>query len=60
MATIAQAAVHVFCSRSQFDAYLAERVITRQPAGAYDLDQVRREVFAHLALCRRWSGWCRR
>ena len=48
MATIAQAAAHVFCSRSQFDAYLAERVITRQQSGAYDLDQVRREVFAHL------------
>lgn len=48
MATIAQAAAHICCSRSQFDQYLAESVITRQPSGKYDLDQVRREVFAHL------------
>lgn len=48
MATIAQAAAHICCSRSQFDSYLAEGVITRQPSGKYDLDQVRREVLAHL------------
>src|SRR6266404_9602198 len=48
MATIAQAAAHICCSRSQFDQYLAEGVITRQPSNNYDLDQVRREVLAHL------------
>lgn len=48
MATIAQAAAHICCSRSQFDSYLAEGVITRQPSGKYDLDQVRREVLTHL------------
>jgi hypothetical protein len=48
MATIAQAAAHVFCSRSQFDQYLAEGAVTRQPSGKYDLDEVRRETFAHL------------
>ena len=48
MATIAQAAAHICCSRAQFDQYLAERAITRQPSGKYDLDEVRREAFAHL------------
>jgi hypothetical protein len=48
MATIAQAAAHILCSRSQFDQYLAEGSITRQPSGKYNLDQVRREAFAHL------------
>jgi phage terminase Nu1 subunit (DNA packaging protein) len=48
MATIAHAAVHICCSRAQFDQYLAEGVVTRQPSGQYDLDEVRREVFAHL------------
>jgi hypothetical protein len=48
MATIAQAAAHIYCSRAQFDQYLAEGVVTRQPSGQYDLDQVRRETFAHL------------
>jgi phage terminase Nu1 subunit (DNA packaging protein) len=48
MATIAQAAAHICCGRSQFDQYLAEGSITRQPSGKYDLDQVRREAFAHL------------
>jgi hypothetical protein len=48
MATIAQAAAHICCSRSQFDQYLAEAVITRQSSGRYDLDEVRREVLAHL------------
>src|SRR3954469_17630566 len=48
MATIAQAAAHICCSRSQFDQYLAEGVINRQPSGKYDLDQVRGEVLAHL------------
>lgn len=48
MATIAQAAAHICCSRSQFDSYLAEGVITRQPSGKYDLDKVRGEVLAHL------------
>jgi hypothetical protein len=48
MATIAQAAAHICCSRVQFDQYLAEGVVTRQPSGKYDLDEVRRETFAHL------------
>jgi hypothetical protein len=48
MATIAQAAAHICCSRAQFDQYLAEGTITRQPSGQYDLDEVRREVLAHL------------
>jgi hypothetical protein len=48
MATIAQAAAHIYCSRAQFDQYLAEGVVTRQPSGQYDLDEVRRETFAHL------------
>ena len=48
MATIAQAAAHICCSRAQIDQYLAESVVTRQPSGQYDLDEVRREVFAHL------------
>ena len=48
MATIAQAAAHICCSRAQFDQYLAEGVVTRQPSGKYDLDEVRREAFAHL------------
>jgi len=48
MATIAQAAAHIFCSRSQFDQYIAEGAITRQSSGKYDLDEVRRETFAHL------------
>jgi phage terminase Nu1 subunit (DNA packaging protein) len=48
MATIAQAAAHISCSRAQFDQYLAEGVVTRQPSGKYDLDQVRSEVLAHL------------
>jgi hypothetical protein len=48
MATIAQAAAHICCSRAQFDQYLAEGTITRQPSGQYDLDQVRREVLAYL------------
>ncbi|MGY8634614.1 hypothetical protein RAD15_19250 [Bradyrhizobium sp. 14AA] len=48
MATIAQAAAHICCSRSQFDQYLAEGTITRQSSGNYDLDQVRREVLTHL------------
>jgi hypothetical protein len=48
MATIAQAAAHICCSRAQFDQYLAEGVVTRQASGQYDLDQVRREVLAHL------------
>ncbi|WOH51924.1 hypothetical protein [Bradyrhizobium sp. sBnM-33] len=48
MATIAQAAAHLCCSRAQFDQYLAEGVVTRQPSGKYDLDEVRREAFAHL------------
>ncbi|MGX9429730.1 MULTISPECIES: hypothetical protein [Bradyrhizobium] len=48
MATIAQAAAHICCSRAQFDQYLAEGVVTRQPSGQYDLDQVRREVLTHL------------
>jgi hypothetical protein len=48
MATIAQAAAHICCSRSQFDQYLAEGIVTRQSSGKYDLDKVRREVLAHL------------
>jgi hypothetical protein len=48
MATIAQAAAHIYCSRAQFDQYLAEGTITRRPSGKYDLDHVRREAFAHL------------
>jgi len=48
MATIAQAAAHICCSRAQFDQYLAEGTVTRRPSGQYDLDEVRREVFAHL------------
>jgi hypothetical protein len=48
MATIAQAAAHICCSRSQFDQYLAEGAVTRRPSGQYDLDEVRREVLAHL------------
>jgi hypothetical protein len=48
MATIAQAAAHICCSRSQFDQYLAEGVIKRQSSGKYDLDEVRSEVLAHL------------
>jgi phage terminase Nu1 subunit (DNA packaging protein) len=48
MATIAQAAAHICCSRAQFDQYVSEGVVTRQPSGQYDLDQVRREVLAHL------------
>src|SRR5882757_4754901 len=48
MATIAQAAAHICCSRSQFDQYLAEGAITRRTSGQYILDDVRREVFAHL------------
>jgi hypothetical protein len=48
MATIAQAAAHIFCGRNQFDQYLAEGTITRKPPGQYDLDEVRREAFAHL------------
>ncbi|MCW1988685.1 phage terminase Nu1 subunit (DNA packaging protein) [Bradyrhizobium diazoefficiens] len=48
MATIAEAAAHICCSRSQFDQYLAEGVVTRQPSGKYDLEEVRREVLAHL------------
>jgi phage terminase Nu1 subunit (DNA packaging protein) len=48
MVTIAQAAAHICCSRAQFDQYLAEGTITRRPSGQYDLDEVRREAFAHL------------
>jgi hypothetical protein len=48
MTTIAQAAAHIFCSRAQFDQYLAEGAITRRPSGQYDLDEVRREALAHL------------
>ena len=48
MATIAQAAAHICCSRAQFDQYLAEGVVTRQLSSKYDLDEVRREAFAHL------------
>jgi hypothetical protein len=48
MATIAQAAAHICCSRAQFDQYLAEGAVTRRPSGQYDLDEVRREAFAHL------------
>jgi hypothetical protein len=48
MATIAQAAAHICCSRAQFDQYLAEGAVTRQPSGQYDLDEVRRETFTHL------------
>jgi phage terminase Nu1 subunit (DNA packaging protein) len=46
--TISRAAAQVFCSRSQFDQYLAQGVVTRKPAGQYNLDEVRREVFAYL------------
>ncbi|MEH2480640.1 histone H3/H4 [Nitrobacteraceae bacterium AZCC 2146] len=48
MATIAQAAAHICCSRAQFDQYLAEGAVTRRPSGQYDLDEVRREAFTHL------------
>jgi phage terminase Nu1 subunit (DNA packaging protein) len=48
MATIAQAAAHICCSRAQFDQYLAEGAVTRRGSGQYDLDEVRREAFAHL------------
>jgi hypothetical protein len=48
VATISRAAAHVYCSRSQFDEYLAKGVVTRQPSGQYDLDEVRREVLTYL------------
>jgi hypothetical protein len=46
--TISRAAAHVFCSRSQFDEYLAKGVVTRKPSGQYDVDEVRREVLTYL------------
>jgi hypothetical protein len=48
VATISRAAAHVFCSRSQFDQYLASGIVSRKPSGQYDLDEVRREVLVHL------------
>lgn len=47
MATIAEAAEHVFCDERTFKRYLDEGHVTRQPRGAYDLGTVRRECFEY-------------
>lgn len=48
MATIAEAAAHVFCDERTFKRYLDEGFVTRQPRGAYDLDVVREECIQHF------------
>ena len=48
MATLAQAAAHLFISPTRFRQLVDSGAIERQPAGAYDLDKVREAAFAQL------------
>jgi hypothetical protein len=48
MATIGESARHIFLSEARFKVLVAAGVITKQPAGGYVLDEVRREVLTHL------------
>ena len=49
MATIGQAAKHIFRSARYFATLLDSGVITRAPRGDYNLDTVRKEFIAHLS-----------
>ncbi|WP_426313856.1 hypothetical protein ACN9MF_20295 [Methylobacterium fujisawaense] len=48
MATVGQAAAHIFLGERGFYELLDRGAIERQPAGEYDLDIVREEAFTHL------------
>ncbi|KIU33263.1 hypothetical protein SR39_13505 [Methylobacterium radiotolerans] len=48
MATVGQAAAHVFLAERNFYELLDRGVVERQPPGEYDLDIVREEVFRQL------------
>jgi len=48
MATVGQAAAHIFLGERAFYELLDRGAIERQPAGEYDLDIVREEAFTHL------------
>ena len=48
MATQVECARHLYCSAQHFRALLDSGIVTRQPPDKYNLDTVRREVFAHL------------
>ena len=48
MATVGQAAAHVFLAELNFYELLDRGVVERQPAGEYDLDIVREEVLRQL------------
>lgn len=48
MATVGQAAAHVFLAERNFYELLDRGVVERQPAGEYDLDIVREEVIRQL------------
>ena len=48
MATIAEAAEHLFIDERTLKKHLDEGNVTRQPRGAYELDTVRREYLTYL------------
>jgi len=48
MATLAEAAAHIFLGERRFYELLDDGVITRRPAGEYLLDDVRKEYIAHI------------
>ena len=48
MATIAEAAEHLFIDERTLKKHLDEGNVSRQPRGAYDLDTVRREYLTYL------------
>jgi phage terminase Nu1 subunit (DNA packaging protein) len=48
LATIAEAAAHLFIDERTLKKHLDEGIVTRQPRGSYDLDVVREEYLRHL------------
>jgi phage terminase Nu1 subunit (DNA packaging protein) len=48
MATVAEAAEHLFLSERRFYELLDQSVVTRMPASQYDLDIVREQYVEHL------------
>ena len=53
MTSTSAAAAHVFISVTRFKQLLHQGVITRQKAGAYDLDTVRKEYLTYIAAIAR-------
>jgi phage terminase Nu1 subunit (DNA packaging protein) len=48
MATIAEAAAHVFLSSARFQELVSQGVITKAERGAYDVNKVREEYIRHI------------